>query len=292
MSESMQDIKRHIKSISSTEHITNAMKLVASAEFRKSKLLFDRTNQYLGHVTRSIAELFEKLEDEDAEKYLMETRQVKNVCYIVITSNKGLCGAYNTNVIKRAEEELAACDKPFKLVTIGQKGRDYFQKRGYEIFEEYLGAPGGITFPEAKALARPIIKMFDDGEIDEIVLVYTKFVNTMHQEVTTKVLLPMDPFEIASKHEVDSKILHQIEFGPSEEAVLDYLIPEYVLLELYRAMIESSVCELIGRKVAMENATNNAQEMLDKLSLQYNRARQSAITNELIEIVAGADALK
>lgn len=293
MAQSIQDIKRHIKSITNTMHITSAMKLVASAEFRKTKLLFDRTDHYLTHVTRSISEIFEKLDEEDpvAQKYILETRKVNNICYIIMTSNKGLCGSYNANVIRRAEEEIEGCGKPVKLVAIGGKGKEHFEKRGYEIIEDYLQSGSKITFAQAKELAGPIIKMYDDGEVDEIVLVYTKYINTLRQEVTTKVLLPVDPHEIASRHEPDESV-HQVEFEPSEEAVLDYLIPEYVLLELYRTIIESTVCELIERKVAMENATDNAQKMLDKLSLEYNRARQAAITNELIEIVSGADALK
>ncbi|MCQ2551253.1 MAG: ATP synthase F1 subunit gamma, partial [Clostridia bacterium] len=289
MAESMQDIKRRIRSITSTEHITNAMKLVASAKFRKSKLAFDKTNEYLGYVTSAINDACVNAK-EVSSVFIGENDQAEKICYIVITSNKGLCGAFNSNVIKRTEALIKENGGKSNLVTIGLKGRDYFLKRGYDISGECLISAEALTFVEARELSQPILKMYEEGEIDKVVLVYTKFVNTMHQEVDTKVLLPMKMEDIVK--EEAPKLESPLEFAPSAERVLDYLIPKYMELELYKSMVESSVCEFIGRRVAMENATDNAQDMLGKLSLNYNRARQSAITNELIEIVAGAEALK
>ena len=287
----MQDIKRRIRSITSTEHITNAMKLVASAKFRKSKLTFDKTNEYLGYVTKAINDACVNAK-EVSSVFIGEGEDAEKVCYIVITSNKGLCGAFNSNVIKRAEAEIKANGGESKLVAIGLKGRDYFQKRKYEITGECLISAEALTFVEAKEVSEPILKMYQEGEIDKVVLVYTKFVNTMHQEVDTKVLLPMKMEDVLTEEVAEPKLESPVEFAPSADRVLNYLIPKYMELELYKCMVESSVCEFIGRRVAMENATDNAQDMLGKLSLNYNRARQSAITNELIEIVAGAEALK
>lgn len=295
MAESMQDIKRRIRSITSTEHITNAMKLVASAKFRKSKLTFDRTNEYLGYVTKAMNNACVSAK-EVSSIYIGDSDECEKTCYIVITSNKGLCGAFNSNVIKKAEQLIKEQSCESKLVTIGLKGRDYFQKRNYDIAGECLVSAEALTFVEAKEISEPILKMYEEGEIDKVVLVYTKFVNTMHQEVDTKVLLPMNMEDVEGEkgeaEEVKTGLESPVEFFPSEQLVLDYLIPKYMELELYKSMIESAVCEFIGRRVAMENATDNAQDMLGKLSLNYNRARQSAITNELIEIVAGAEALK
>lgn len=291
MAESMQDIKRRIRSITSTEHITNAMKLVASAKFRKSKLTFDKTNEYLGYVTSAINDACVSAK-EVSSIFIGEGEDAEKICYIVITSNKGLCGAFNSNVIKKAEALIKEEGGQSKLVTIGLKGRDYFQKRGYDISGECLVSAEALTFVEAKEISEPILKMYEEGEIDKVVLVYTKFVNTMHQEVDTKVLLPMNMEDVVGEAADEPKLESPVEFAPSADRVLNYLIPKYMQVELYKSMVESAVCEFIGRRVAMENATDNAQDMLGKLSLNYNRARQSAITNELIEIVAGAEALK
>lgn len=290
----MQDIKRRIRSITSTEHITNAMKLVASAKFRKSKLTFDKTNEYLGYVTRAINDACVSAK-EVSSVFIGDDQDADKVCYIVITSNKGLCGAFNSNVIKKAEALMKENGGESQLVTIGLKGRDYFQKRNYNITGECLISAEALTFVEAKEISEPILKMYEEGEINKVVLVYTKFVNTMHQEVDTKVLLPMKMEDVLPGEEekpAEPKLESPAEFAPSAAQVLNYLIPKYMELELYKSMVESSVCEFIGRRVAMENATDNAQDMLGKLSLNYNRARQSAITNELIEIVAGAEALQ
>ncbi|MCI5536198.1 MAG: ATP synthase F1 subunit gamma [Lentihominibacter sp.] len=285
--ESMQDIKRRIRSVTSTEHITNAMKLVSAGKLRKAKAIFEKTNENSHYITHTIAEIFNSSQDIPPE-YLAGNREIKTTCYIIVTSCRGLCGGFNSNVLKEAQREIDAdWEKPV-IFAIGSKGKEYFEKRGYEIYGDYLAPPENISFLETREMSVPIIEMYNRGEIDEVVLIYTSFISSMEQEVKNVTLLP---FEI----EKDPDIIRNskpVEYEPSVEAVFNYLVPKYVEMMIYGAVVESATCEHAARRMAMENATDNAREMLDKLSLNYNRARQSAITDEIIEIVAGSEAQK
>ena len=285
--ESMQDIKRRIRSVTSTEHITNAMKLVSAGKLRKAKAIFEKTNENSHYITHTIAEIFNSSQDIPPE-YLAGNREIKTTCYIIVTSCHGLCGGFNSNVLKEAQREIDAdWEKPV-IFAIGSKGKEYFEKRGYEIYGDYLAPPENISFLETREMSVPIIEMYNRGEIDEVVLIYTSFISSMEQEVKNVTLLP---FEI----EKDPDIIRNskpVEYEPSVEAVFNYLVPKYVEMMIYGAVVESATCEHAARRMAMENATDNAREMLDKLSLNYNRARQSAITDEIIEIVAGSEAQK
>ena len=285
--ESMQDIKRRIRSVTSTEHITNAMKLVSAGKLRKAKAIFEKTNENSHYITHTIAEIFNSSQEIPPE-YLAGNREIKTTCYIIVTSCRGLCGGFNSNVLKEAQREIDAdWEKPV-IFAIGSKGKEYFEKRGYEIYSDYLAPPENISFLETRKMSVPIIEMYNRGEIDEVVLIYTSFISSMEQEVKNVTLLP---FEI----EKDPDIIRNskpVEYEPSVEAVFNYLVPKYVEMMIYGAVVESATCEHAARRMAMENATDNAREMLDKLSLNYNRARQSAITDEIIEIVAGSEAQK
>ena len=285
--ESMQDIKRRIRSVTSTEHITNAIKLVSAGKLRKAKAIFEKTNENSHYITHTIAEIFNSSQDIPPE-YLAGNREIKTTCYIIVTSCRGLCGGFNSNVLKEAQREIDAdWEKPV-IFAIGSKGKEYFEKRGYEIYSDYLAPPENISFLETREMSVPIIEMYNRGEIDEVVLIYTSFISSMEQEVKNVTLLP---FEI----EKDPDIMRNakpVEYEPSVEAVFNYLVPKYVEMMIYGAVVESATCEHAARRMAMENATDNAREMLDKLSLTYNRARQSAITDEIIEIVAGSEAQK
>ncbi len=287
MGENMQDIKRRIKSVSSTMQITNAMKLVSAAKLRKARATFEKTTEYFNFITHTIEEIFNNSSEVPPE-YLAGNREVKTTCYIVVTSCRGLCGGFNNNIIKEAEQDFEEdWEKPV-IVAIGTKGKEYFEKRGYEIYKEYLAPPEDISFLETREISKPIIDMYDRGEIDEIVLIYTGFKNSIDQEVKNVILLP---FEIKPDPDV---LIHdkEVEYEPSVEAVFNYLVPKYVEMMIYAAVVESATCEHAARRLAMENATDNASDMLGSLSQYYNRARQAEITDEIIEIVAGAEAQK
>ena len=285
MASNMQDIKRRIKSVTSTEHITNAMKLVSAAKLRKAKATFEKTTKYFHYITESIEEIFNSTTDVP-EKYLIGSREIVNSCYIVITSNRGLCGAFNSNVIKEAEALIKKDHHKPIIVAVGSRGRDYFAKRGYEIESEYLAPPENISFLETKEMTRPILEMYESGKIDEVYLIYTSYVNNLEQAVKTERILP---FDIEDDPEV-MKLDKQVEYEPSVEEVFNYLVPKYIEIKVYGSVVESATCEHAARRMAMENATDNAREMLDNLSLFYNRARQAAITNQIIEVVSGSEA--
>ncbi|MCI2061283.1 MAG: ATP synthase F1 subunit gamma [Eubacteriaceae bacterium] len=284
-SSDLQAVKRRIRSVTSMEHITNAMKLVSAAKLRRAKTSFEKSNQYLHFITDSIAEIFNNT-GEVPEKYLEGGREIHNTCYIVITSSRGLCGSFNSNIIKIAEEEMAKDENPL-LFTIGTRGRDHFAKRGYTICQDVATPPENFTFLDSQELSSPIIEMYDKGEIDKVVLVYTSYLSQLEQAATKVQLLPFSA-------DLDPEVMKQnkeVEYEPSVGDVFNYLVPKYMETMLYGAIIESATCEHAARRMAMENATDNAREMLGDLSLYYNRARQAAITNELIEVVSGSEAL-
>ncbi len=283
----LRDIKRRIKSVNSTEHITNAMKLVSTAKLRKAKNTFEKTREYFHYITESIEEVFNNATDIP-RKYLSGNREIKKTCYIIITSCRGLCGGFNSNVIKVAEKEMSKDTEKTVIVAVGIRGRDYFLKRSYNIHSEYSAPPENISFVETKEISQPIIAMFDRGEIDEVVLIYTSFVSMMEQKVKTVTLLP---FNIENDPEV-MKTEKMVDYEPSVEEVFNYLVPKYVEIMIYGAIVESATCEHAARRIAMESATDNAREMLADLSLFYNRARQASITREICEIVAGSEAQK
>jgi F-type H+-transporting ATPase subunit gamma len=283
----MQDIKRRVKSVTNIEHITNAMKLVSAAKLRRAKATFERTGEYLHFVTESIEDIFNNSADIPG-KYLEGNREIKTTCYIVITSSRGLCGSFNSNVIKQADAEIKADPERPEIVAVGSRGRDYFRKAGYDICSEYMLPPENISFIETHDISVPVLNDYTEGKIDELVMIYTSFVSTMEQRVKTVRLLP---FEIKRNLEV-MPMEKQVDYEPSTEEVFNYLVPKYVEIMIYSAIVESATCEHMARRMAMENATDNANNMIADLTLFYNRARQAAITSEITEIVSGADALK
>ena len=282
----MRDIKRRIRSISSMEHITKAMKLVSAAKLRKAKTTFEKTQGYLQYVTDSIREICGDVEDAPAD-YLEGGREIKRTCYIVVTSCRGLCGSYNSNVIKAVQRRLEESESAPIFVTVGSKGKEFFARRGYEICQEYDLPPEDMTFQMTQGFTKPILEMYDKGEVDEIVLVYTAFKSALEYEVKTVKLLP---FAIEDPEE-GKRARREVEYEPSISEVFNYMIPKYAELTTYGAIVEDATCEHAARRMAMEAATDNANEMLGELSLTYNRARQAAITNEISEIVGGAEAL-
>ena len=292
MAESMQDIKRRMRSIESTEHITNAMRLVSAAKYRRAKGVFDKTNLHLGDVLDTMENMFSSAASLPERYVWKEEKEYNKTIYILITSERGLCGGFNNNLIKLLSASIKKQKKKTKnfaegvsICAIGARGKEYFKRKGYPIISEYDGAPEKITFYEAREIAAPILEKYHSGEADQIVLVSTHYVNSLKQEPVIKRLLPMQKPEKGAVHDFSD-----IEFIPSDVEVIDYMIPKYFEIMLFKAVIESAACEHAARRTAMESATDNAKDMLNRLSLTYNRARQQAITDELIEIVAGSEA--
>ncbi len=288
MAEHMQNIQRRIKSIGSTERITNAMKLVSAAKLRKAKAVFENSRLYLGSLLESIQDTFSDTADVP-QMFLAGSRPIRNKCYVLITSSNGLCGSFNGNVIRVMEKELDAYEEGrdhVKLVTIGSKGKDYFLHHGVEILQDHDAPADTVTFSETREISGPLMELYRKGEIDEIDIVYTAYINTLRQEVTVRRLLPL---EIPERKE-EKKYRMPVEYEPSSTDVFRYLVPKYVELMIFNTCIESATCEYAARRTAMENANDNAKDMLAQLQLEYNHARQAEITDEIIEIVAGSEA--
>ena len=282
MAEHMESIKRQIRSISSTQRITNALKLVSASKLRKAKSQFLESRRFMDQITQSMEDIM-----HDAYKmpsvYIEGNRTIKTTCYIVITGSSGFCGSYNGDVIRLAERLMRESDHDSVVMTIGSKGKDRFTHTGRKIVGFHDDPPDKITFAEAQQLARKVVTRYKAGEFDEVILVYTNYINTLRQQVTTERLLPVKENKNAKQD------THLIDYRPSNTAVLEYLIPTYFDIRLYNATIEAATCEHACRRSAMEAASDNANDMLQSLKVRYNRARQSRITDEIIEIVSGAD---
>lgn len=293
MAENVQDIKRRIKSVNSTKQITHAMELVASAKLRKSRELAENRYPYFEAMIVSMGRILEKTENN--KNVFMNQREVKKTAYIVITGDKGLAGGYNVNVAKRVEKHITNKETAI-LYTLGSRGRDYFKNRSYNIQGEFLGISERPNFFKAKEIASIFMEGYKNGDFDEVYLVYTRFLSTISQKPYLMQLLPLDPEDLKPKNkaedDIQEKDLTGMIYEPDPEVLLEYLIPNYVANTLYGAMIESAASEQGARRTAMESATTNANEMIDALTLKYNRVRQAAITQEISEIVSGAEALK
>ncbi|SCG81863.1 F-type H+-transporting ATPase subunit gamma [Proteiniborus sp. DW1] len=284
MAQSMKDIKRRIKSVGGIKQITKAMELVSSAKLRKARQRLEMSRPYYQTLVRSIQEI---LSSTTGIKHpLLEKREVKNKAFIVITGDRGLAGGYNGNVIRLAESLIGDKERDV-ILAVGQKGRDYFRRRKYNIAGEFLNISEEPHFIDASSIGSLAIELYEEGKVDEVNIIYSRFKSAMSQEPAVLKLLPAEGI---GEEEQGTKTL--VEYEPSPEVVLDYLIPKYIHSAIYGALIESSASEQGARRVAMEAATDNAEEMIENLELSYNRARQASITQEISEIVGGAEALK
>ncbi len=282
----MRDIKRRIKSVNSTKQITNAMKLVSTAKLKRTRDRFERVKPYFETVNETIQGILESADNID-HQYISE-REIKKSLYIVITADRGLCGGYNINAIKKALEDIEDKEKA-SFIVIGQKAKGYFSKRDYEIIGEYLHISEKPEYRHAKDIGRSALQLYKDGKIDEIKLVYTQFASTISQVPERLKLLPVTK---SNEEQTEEKEFKYVSYEPSPGAVLDYLIPKYIESTIFGALVESAASEQAARRMAMESATDNAEEMIEKLTLSFNQARQAAITQEISEIVGGAEALK
>ena len=289
MAENMQELKRRMKSIESTEHITNAMRLVSASKYKRAKNAFDKISAQISEISQAMEKAMAacaSMIDEDEKPGGLDSTENGKTLIIAIAGNRGLCGGFNGNVIRQVASLIDQKPKEeIEIYAIGSRASDYFEYNGYEIVGKCVEPPEKISFEEAGRMAKPIIEKFQSGEVSEVILVHTAYINSLRQEPQPKKLLPLDMSALTGRQA-------QIEFDRPPQEVLDYMIPKYFELVLFEAITESAACEYAARRTAMENATDNANEMLDKLSLTFNRVRQAAITNELIEIVSGAESQK
>ena len=300
---SLKAIRKRIASVKSTQKITRAMKMVAGARLNRAQQRITELRPYaLKHqevlsevVTRTQQAVeagdssAEKVHPDDLLHPLLVRREERRVMLVVLTSDRGLCGAFNANINKTAEREYkerTARGQDVKVMVIGRKGRDYLQRRNIEL--SYLqGVWEKLGLDSARRVGDSILRPFLDDEVDAIYLVYNEFKSAMTQRVAVEQLLPVPPVADSDGHDAG-----EFSFEPSRAALLEHLAPLYVEISLLRALYESMASELGARMTAMDSATKNATEMIDKLTLEYNKARQAAITKELMEIIGGSEAIK
>lgn len=294
----MRDIQLRIKSVKQTKQITKAMKLISASKLKKAKAQLESTVPFFNKIQSTLKFILKHTDGEESLSYFDKRNSVnkKRVGYIVITGDKGLCGSYNNNIIKLAEKSISdnSTDKELKLLVVGSVGRNYFTRKEYNIDAEFLYTAQNPTFYRARDIADFIIDMFNNKELDEVYLVYTKMISSLRLEPQLIKLLPLEPvdFEQSEKEEEESNYLLKFEFSPSPEVVFNLLVPQYIRGIVYGALVESFTSEQSARMTAMDSATRNADELIKKFTLYYNRARQAAITQEISEIIGGAETVK
>ena len=283
---SLQDIRRRIKSVKSIQQITNAMNMVATSRLRQAKEAAVANKPYAEKMAQVVSDVAANV--TDFSHPLLEHYPGGKRLILVMASDKGLAGAYSSNAIKEAVAQVA--DKGnTQIITVGRKARDYFSNRSYDVFGEYIGISERPKFENAKEIAEDIIERFKSGEIEEVFMVYTRFVSAINCVPETVKLLP---FGNLAAEEGEKKIRTEYIYEPNAAEVLGYLLPQYLVTTIYAALLQASASELSSRMNAMSNATDNAQELIAKLDLHYNKVRQAGITREITEIVGGAEALK
>jgi F-type H+-transporting ATPase subunit gamma len=288
---SLRDIKNRIQAVKNTGKITKAMKMVAAAKLRKAQDSMMKMRPYSDKMQSVLAGLSAGVERETHP--LLALRPRKTVEVVVMTSDKGLCGAFNANILKRASVIINGLESEgfnVSITSIGRKARDYFKRRHIEVRKIWTGLSGKIVYSSAQDVAKEIIDSYIAEDIDEVILVYNEFKSVIAQKVTEVKLLPIEP----PQEEKDNKALAVADyiFEPSEGEILNRLLPKNMEIQIYRALLESQAAEEAARMTAMENATKNTKEMVENLTLKYNKARQATITAELMDIVGGSEALK
>lgn len=282
----MKEIKTRIKSVESTKQITKAMELVSSSKFRKAKERAESARPYFNTLYNTVQDIAKNT--SNSRNVFLKERKVNNVCYIVIAGDRGLAGGYNSNIVKAviAHNKLGTG----KVITVGKKAKESLGKRGYEVID-YIESVEKCVYEDANRVAQTAMEAYKNGEVDEVNLVYTEFISALSQEPKIVKLLPVTIDNTNTEKEV-KKGKAAVQYLPSADAVLGYVLPKYVSGSVYGAIAESFASEQAARRTAMESATDNANEMISKLELVYNRARQAAVTQEISEIVGGAAAAK
>lgn len=286
---SLKDVKTKIVGVGKTKQITKAMNMVASAKLRGAQAKIERFRPYAAKYRDVIAELAAKAEGVNYP-LLTPHEEQKNCGIVLVTSDRGLCGGFNANIIARAMK-LANAKKAdgmnVKFFCIGRKGRDAARKSGFELGLSHADRMGSIDFPLAAAMGEEVIEQFERGELDEVYLVYGEFVSMAHQPPAELPLLPLKAPEEEKKEGPHCEYIYE----PSEAKLLEALLPRYVNVQIYRALLDTSASENAARMAAMDNATRNCNDLINTLTLLYNKTRQASITSELIDIVGGAEAL-
>lgn len=290
----LKAIRIRITSVKSTRQITSAMKMVSAAKLRKAQDKIVRLRPFANKLHDILNNLYQSLAESEVENIYGRNTTPEKILIVAITSNRGLCGAFNTNVIREAKRVIA--DNYFeqfrkgnvRFLAIGKKGFDYIRKQKLGLAGEHNDLLNDVTFERSAAVAEKVMKSFVEGEFDKVVIIYNRFKNAAVQQLTSEVFLPVSPTPEKGKACLPADYIYE----PDKESIVKELIPKWLKIQFYKAVLDSFVSENGARMTAMHKATDNATTMIRELTLQYNKARQAAITNQILEVVSGAEALK
>ncbi|MFD3221593.1 ATP synthase F1 subunit gamma [Staphylococcus saprophyticus] len=286
---SLKEIDTRIKSTKKMKQITKAMNMVSSSKLRRAESNTKQFRPYMEKMQDAITAVVGS--DKNSRHPMLQQREVKKSAYLVITSDKGLAGAYNANVLKhliKDIEEKHASKDDYSIVVLGQTGVDFLKNKGYDIHDSLIDVPDQPSFKEVQAIAKKAIDLYSEGEVDEVKIYFSHFVSVLENTPSTKTVLPLSPEDSSLGHGQMSSY----EFEPDKEAILSVILPQYVESLIYGTILDAKASEHATRMTAMKNASDNASEIIDDLSIQYNRARQAAITQQITEIVGGSVALE
>ena len=285
---SLKDIRKRIASVKNTQQITKAMKMVAGARLRKAQERIETMRPYAYRLRDIIGQLAARA--DYADHPLLAQRTPKNVELLLLTSDRGLCGGFNATINRTAERYVNANERGHEqihLSVVGRKGHEYFKRRDFELNNYFEDVLLNVSVEQASQIAEESIAAFVDGNLDAMYVVYNEFKSAIRQEVVVEQLLPIVPVEAA-----ETEFMADFIYEPSKRDILDAVLPRHITVQIYRMLLESVASEMGARMSAMDSATKNAGDLIDRLSLEYNRARQANITKELMEIIGGAEALK
>jgi len=278
-------LRRRIRSVQNTQQITKAMEMVAAAKLRRAQAKAVAARPYAVKITEMLNNLAGAASELDHP--LFKAREVKNTALVLVTSDRGLCGAYNSNLLRAAEQRLRAAAAPTSLVLVGKKGRDYFKRRRYPVIAVHTPLPTEASLEFARTLTEDLIARFLDGSVDRVEIMFTRFITALHRKVVVEPFLPVGASTANAPGAGGGAI-----FEPDAESIFAELLPRYATAKLFAALADALASEHSARMIAMGSARKNAGELIDLLTLRRNRLRQAAITKELLDIVGGAEALK
>lgn len=293
----LREIRRRVMGVKSTQKITRAMKMVAAARFRRAQEALVSTRPYARKMNDLLRHLVTKV--NPSLHPLLQEREIKRVLLVVISGDRGLCGAFNGNIIKAAIDHLEMkythlLKEPdaVRIMTIGKKATDYLSKKNYNIYTKQIGLFGNLNIGHARAIVQQLMDDYLKGEYDKVEVIYNEFKSVMQQRIVIEQMLPIPPEQIIKTDDLRTHAQIDYIYEPSSSDIINLLLPKHMNFQMWRILLESSTAEEGARMTAMNNATENARELLSELTLSYNKARQAGITKELIEIVGGAEALK
>jgi F-type H+-transporting ATPase subunit gamma len=292
----LREVRARITGVKKTQKITKAMKMVAAAKLRRAQGNVVSARPY-AFALRELLDHLSTTTDMAANPFVA-ARDVRSVALIVVTADRGLCGAFNSNLLKTAVNHIAAryatmnAEGKVKVFCVGRKGSDFFSKRAYTVGGKYIGVFNNLVFAQAQTVVRELIQGYLAGEFDKIEVVYNEFKSVARQKIVVDQFLPLSPAAAAGDHAQGSHAPAYYIYEPSSRRIIESLVPKYLNFQMWRILLESNAAEQGARMAAMDNATENANELISSLQLVYNKARQASITKELLEIVAGAEALK